>query len=862
MELPDPDRWHEINEILREVQARPASEQAGFLKEACGGDEVLRREVETLLDAASAYGEVVDGGAAVLAQSVLDDEEGDASAHVRALEVGQQVGPYRLLEQVGDGGTSVVYRAERADEQFERTVAVKVLRSPVEEEGETAERFRAERQILASLSHPHLAEVYDGGVLEDGRPYLVMEYVEGRPITEHCRAEKCSVDERLRLFRQAAAAVQAAHEHLVVHRDLKPSNVFVERETGTVKLLDFGIAKILGELPGGPVPATQTGRQPMTPAYAAPEQVKGEAVSVATDTYALGVLLYELLTGRRPHGTEEASPYAVARAVCEEPPPLPSAVVEEDPRRSALEGDLDAIIMTALRKDPDERYDTVEALAEDLERYRTDRPVRASQGNWIYRTRKFVRRNRNALLGTLCAVVLLAGFAVYHVQRLSVQRDQARREAEKAEQVSAFLTDLFKANDPYEGGEDPTTLQEVLKQGKEKVRDDLSGQPAVQAGVFTVLGEVYRNQARYDTAQAVLERALRLRQTTDAAGPREVAESWGELGTLFRQTGRLDTAVTAHERALQIRREHLPADHEKVASSMNDLAAALYDAGRVEEAAPLYRRALSINRERLGDEHPNVAAGLNNLAGVYYELDQMAKAEQLYRETLTLDREQFGASHPYVATDLSSLGLTLMERGKYDEAEQKLQRALDIRRAELGEVHPDVAVTLHNLGYLHMETDRLEKAEQAFREALHIRRQQLEPPHPRLASNLHGLGSLRQKQGAPEEAERYFREAISMQSDLTGQYSTETAGMRIALAGLLRSQDRYEQAEATYQRALQAHRPFSDTTHPDQKRLLDGLVTLYEKASESTHASAYRDTVQHLYETGTDEAESQQLARN
>jgi len=845
MELPTPERWREINEILVEAQGRPDDERAAYLDAACGEDQALRREVETLLDAAASHAPFFERDAATIAESFLP--EASESTSSEALDPDRRIGPYRLEERIGDGGSSNVYRAERADEQFERTVAVKVLRAPVAEEGGAADRFRAERQILASLSHSHLAEVYDGGVLDDGRPYLVMEFVDGRPITEHCRAEALSVDERLQLFRQAAEAVQAAHEQLVVHRDLKPSNVLVERETGQVKLLDFGIAKILGELPGGPVPSTQTGRQPMTPAYAAPEQVKGEAISVATDTYALGTLLYELLTDRCPHGEDDSSPYAVARAVCEDDPPPPSNVVDDPDRRAALEGDLDAIVLTALRKQPGDRYDTVDALLDDVDRYLANRPVRAQRGGWPYRARKFVQRNRTAIVGTVTALLLLTGFAVYHVQRLSTERDRARRAAQKAEQVSAFLTDLFKANDPYEGGDDPVTLREVLRQGRDKVQEDLAGQPAVQAGVLTVLGEVYRNQAQYDSARAVLDQALRLRRRSDEAGPLKVAESWSALGTLFRKTGRLDTAAAAQRKALRLRRQRLPDDHEKVAASMNDLAAVLYDAGRLDEAAPLYREALSINRDRLGDDHPNVAASLNNLAGLYYDQGRMEKAEELYRETLALDRQHFGDTHPYVATDLSSLGLTLYEQEQYEEAEKMLRQSLDIRREELGETHPDVAITLHNLAYLCMDTGRLDEAEEAFRTALRIRRDRLEPPHPRLASNLHGLGSLYQQRGRSDEAERYFREAIAMQTELTGSSSTETAEMKMSLADLLASNARYEEAASTYRTALDAYRPLADTANADQETILRSLVDLYEAWPKRTRARAYRDTLSSLY---------------
>lgn len=847
MEFPAPDRWHEIDDILRQAQDHPASEREAVLDEACGGDEALRREVETLLDADAAYGEVVDGGAAVLAQSVLGDEEGDASARVRSLDAGQQVGPYRLLECIGEGGTSLVYRAERADEQFERTVAVKVLRSPVGADSDAADRFRMERQILASLSHPHLAEVYDGGVLEDGRPYLVMEYVEGRPITEHCREEECTVDERLALFRQAAAAVQAAHEQLVVHRDLKPSNVFVEQETGTIKLLDFGIAKILGELPGGPVPATQTGRQPMTPAYAAPEQVKGEAISVATDTYALGVLLYELLTGHRPHGGDEQSPYAVARAVCEESPPPPSRVTDDPDRRSLLEGDLDAIIMTALRKNPDERYDTVEALAEDLDRYRTDRPVRASQGNWVYRARKFVRRNRNALFGTLCAVILLAALGVYHVQRLSIQRDEAREEAEKAEQVSQFLVDLFEASDPEEAQGDPVRAETLLDRGAERV-SRLEDEPEVQASLLHTLGRVHRRLGHPDEAADLIRQSVERYRQLDAADPTEYADAVSELGLYRRDRGEYEAAADLLRDAVELRRSR--DTPEALAQELVRLSYVERQLQNYEAARTTIEEALAIQRREFGEEHMGTAESYFNLAAILRELGRYDEAETYQRRSLSIVRSQIDPPHPGLATNYTNLGLLLKERGRLEEAGRYYRKALEMNRALYDAPHSGIALLLQNLGSLYTEMGRYDEAEPYLRDALEMRRALHEDEHTVIAGLLHNLGVLFRQRGNPTRADSLLSEALAMKRSLYDSPNPDVARTLESLALLREDQGRPDAAEARFQEVLSVYEESRPDDHPtvaEARSVYGGFLLEQERptAAEAPLQVAYHTLANH-----------------
>jgi len=884
MELPNSERWDEINTLLLEAEARPAEERAAFLEEASGGDESLRRQVASLLDAASTYGALLENGAAALARPLLAPE-GEALPEEAStpVETGQRVGPYRLLERIGEGGTSTVYRAERADGQFERVVAIKVLRQALGLEAEATERFRAEQQILASLSHPHLAEVYDGGVLSGGQPYLVMEYVDGRPLTEHCRAEDCSLDERLSLFRQAAEAVQAAHEQLVVHRDIKPSNVLVERDTGQVKLLDFGIAKMLGELPGEAAPTTQTGRQPMTPAYAAPEQVKGEAISVATDVYALGVLLYELLTDERPYGREDRSPYAVARAVCEEEPSPPSEVVDE--WRSALQGDLDAIVSRAIRKEPLARYDTVDDLTDDLERHLSDRPVLAQRGNWTYRARKFVRRNRGLLAGVALALTLLAGFAAYHVQRLSAERDRAHAQAQKAEQVSEFLVGLFEASNPTGETAETVTAQDLLRKGRKRIAG-LEGQPAARAQMLDAMGRAYLGLGRYSVADSMLREALAVRRRLYEANTPPMAAGFDHLAEAAEEQGRYAVAESLGHNALSIRRTRRDSLHPNVANSLGDLARYKQQRGQYAAAESLYREALSrkktiyerpsrplasttselaqlltergeyavagsLSRETLsmrralfGNVHPKTSESLARLARTVEERGHFAEAGSLYQQTLAIDRAVLGAKHPTVATDLNDLAIVLEKQKRLAEAESLQRKSLRLSEQRLSDDHPDITATLHNLAVVLRKRGKYNEAASLYERVLRRVRRKYEAAHPHVAYTLGSLADVRRDQGRYARADSLYRESLTMLKTVFDEEDPRVATGMGKIGNLHKVQGQYREAEKWHRKALTLRRNALGKDAPATGESLVNVADVLVKQEKPEAAeSVYREAL-------------------
>jgi serine/threonine-protein kinase len=518
----DANRWKRVQELFEAALELDAGGRADFLRGECGDDRELCDEVLSLIDADSGEHSLLDGHAVDALEPEPAVEEGAASLE------GALVGPYRVIERIGAGGMGAVYLAERADGHFERKVALKVIKRGMDTE-EILARFRSERQILAQLRHLNIAHLLDGGVTDDGRPYFTMEYVDGVPIDRYCDEHRLTVEERLALFETVCEAVQYAQHNLVVHRDLKPSNILVTND-GQVKLLDFGIAKVVGEESEhertGDAGLTRTGVRMMTPGYASPEQVRGEAVTTATDVYSLGVVLFELLAGHRPYNVMAETPRELERAIVETPPQRLStavaatrervdaasrSVVTTTPEdvaearraipaqlRKRLSGDLDNICLMALRKEPDRRYASAGLLLLDLQRHRQGIPVTARRDTFVYRAQKFAQRNRGAVVAAALIVVVVAALTTFYTMRLARERDRARLEAAKAAEVSEFLQSLFEVADPGQSKGEDITARELLDRGAERIETELAGQPEVQAEMMHVVGTVYHTLSVVD----------------------------------------------------------------------------------------------------------------------------------------------------------------------------------------------------------------------------------------------------------------------------------------------------------------------------------------------------------------------------
>jgi eukaryotic-like serine/threonine-protein kinase len=755
------DRRAQIHALFDSALDLPAGERAAFLDRASGAHPEIRREVEALLRLASEPDLAANGwfGASEsLWAELADDLDGDG-----ADAAGTRIGPWRLLDEIGRGGMGTVYRAERADGEFTQRAALKLLRPAIATD-DALRRFEQERQILADLTHPAIARLLDGGRTTDGHPYLVMELIDGVPIDRYCRDHSPRIEDRLALFLQVCRVVDHAHRNMVVHRDLKPSNILVDA-AGRVKLLDFGIAKLLAGSGDAPL-ETRTLSRALTPEYASPEQIQGRPISVASDVYQLGLILYELLTDQRPYDLSDASPLDVERIVCHEPPKrLSVAVAADGARARRLRGDLDSIVHEALRKEPERRYASVERLAEDVERHVAGLPVAARGDTMGYRAGRFVLRHRYSMAAAVLVAALVVAWAVtatVQARTIARERDRARAEAVKAEQVKGFVLRLFEKADPNEARSDALTARELLDRGWSSIQADLAGQPDVQAELLDTVGQIYRELGAYDRAEPLLVRALDLSRSLEGGDQPLVATVLRSNGRLRRERGSYDLAESLFNDAIARQRRQLGPDHREIAVTLNDLGQTLFARGDYARATPVFREALDMRRRLFGEEHVDVADALDRLGMSLSAQGDYKSAEPLLRQGLELRRRLLPKDHPRLATSLSDLAVVVQRLGDLVQAEALYRESLAIAIRTRGENHPYVAVTMNHLARLLRTKPDLTGAEDLLRKALAIRKQALGDRHPDVAMNLNDLGRLVYDKGDRAEAERLYREALAI----------------------------------------------------------------------------------------------------
>ncbi len=840
-----PERWEQVQALFEATLARPAVERDAYLREACGGDEALFREVATLLEADGQSGSFLEG-------HVLEGIDVSAWADDRLPE-GSRVGPYRLLRLVGEGGMGLVYLAERADGVFDQQVALKLIKRGMDT-ALIVRRFEAERRILARLQHPHIARLLDGGVTDDGRPYFVMEYVDGQPIDRYCDAHHLSIDARLDLFVTVCKAVLYAHANLVVHRDLKPENILVTSE-GTVKLLDFGIARLLEEREDR-TRLTQAGMRVLTPAYASPEQLRGEVVGTSSDIYSLGVVLYELLAGQRPHGdaapatvtTEPERPSGALERALREPDTAKTISrargTEPGKLRRKLSGDLDVICLKALRPEPERRYGSVEMFSEDIRRHRTGLPVRARPDTLGYRARKFVRRHRAGVATTAAVALLVSTLVGFYTVRLSHERDRARIEAEKAQQVAAFLQEVFSVSNPSENLGETLTARALLDRGAERLETELEDQPEVLAEMLGVIGDVYSGLGMYEASLAMWEKARDRRVQRYGEEHASVATGLHKMGEAMRLLGndqaadslyRLSLAIlrrlpepdreeeavlltdmglsaysrgdyvaaeSLHTASLAVQRTLPEANREDLAAGLNNLALVFTSLGKYEEADSLYQEVLDVLSQMYGEVHPHIATTLRNRAILLSRSGKLAEAEALYRESLAMRRMLYEPDHPLIASVLASLARVLTTRKAYDEAEALFTEALSIQRKSLGDEHPGTVAVIDGLSLLYAETGNYEAADSLRRRALALNRKHFGSRHPRVAADLASLSTLLAGQGAYAEALKARREALEIARTVYGGDHPNIARDLHFTGEFLTHLGRYDEAEPVLRDAL------------------------------------------------------------
>jgi serine/threonine-protein kinase len=810
------DRWTRIEALFAEGARRRLEDRAAWLDLECGGDVGLRDEVDALLraDECAQSGEFITRAIAGAAE--------DLTSRAEARRLGERVGPYRLVGELGHGGMGTVYLAERDDAEYRATVAVKVVRGALSGP-EVLHRFRAERQILADLTHPNIARLLDGGAADDGTPYLVMEYVEGSPIDRYCDEHRLGLRDRVDLFRTACAAVQYAHQHLVIHRDLKPSNILVT-SGGSPKLVDFGIAKLLA--PDGTDGETTGRLGPMTPSYASPEQVSGGRITVAADVYSLGVVLYRLIAGRLPLDLRDASPVEVIRAVTETEPPAPSTVTRMSGRRQGT-NDLDLITLKALRKAPADRYASVAELAEDLRRWAAGEPVLARRGTWSYRARRFAGRHALSVAVSLGVVVLVAGLTTVYTVRLARERDRARLETVKAEQVAQFLTGLFEVSDPgIEVQGRNLTAQQLLDRGAARIDAELVTQPEIQVHLMTTIGRVYLQLGLHDEAATQLEGALAVLRTLDHPEDGALADALSGLSVVRRGMGDYQAADSLGTQALEVlRRENRPPDL-LLANTLRGLAETRRVNGDNAAADSLNRAALAIHRLLLPTEHRSIADDLNNIALVSLDRGAYAEAERMHRESLAMRRRLFSQDHPDVSNSLNNLGVTLTAVGEYEEATGLLREALRLRQRTLGPDEARTLNTMRNLGRVLWLRGQLAEADTVLRSGLDLMGLRLNPRHPYVLNALTDLSLVLNDQGLRDSAAAVAQRALDASRSSLGDAHPSTTGAAVALARIQAASGNRAVAERSMREVAALQRKTLGAGHPGLAATLYQLGTV------------------------------------
>ena len=844
---PPTDDWSRLEELFARALELQPDERVTWVNTAVD-DVDLRSELISLLEAHESSGRFDEVREEIGAVSAGGSEDAPSTP------IPDRIGHYRTLESIGRGGMGTVYLAERADEQFQQTVALILLRRDLETE-DLRQRFLAERQILARINHSNIARLLDGGITDEGQPYFVMEYVQGMPISQYCDDHRLDVVQRLRLFLEVCDAVQHAHRNLVVHRDIKPANILVNAD-GDAKLLDFGIAKVLDAeaLPTDSA-QTQTGYRLLTPDYASPEQFRGDAVTTASDVYQLGLLLYQLLTGHLPRPSESGSdqppaPGSVTRelvrpsnaihgtdtGIRERDHTSPDAVAiaaatiaaarstTPDRLRRHLSGDLDNIVLKAVREEAERRYASVESFAEDLRRHIAGRPVTARPERIGYVATKFVRRHRVGVAASAAILILLVASLI----GMTTTARRVARERDRAQQVSSILLDMFESASPDVSRGDTITVVQVLDRGAERVRTSLGDSPQLQGTMLGVISDVYDDLGQRSEAATLAREALDIRLSSLGPEHPETIANLNQLASLLSRRGQLDSALMYSERAVELAGRH-QAGTLLHGFALRTHSYSWQQKGNIDRALPLLEESVTILRRLPGDSAQlQLAAGLVNLGWIHENRGQLDSAVSKLRESVAIRRALMDPTHPTLAYSVANLGEVLRKTGNLAEAEPLVVEAFSIRRQVYPQGHPEIALSQSTYARFLVQKGDLAGAEENYNEALAILLGAYGPQHVGVAQlqNRLGLFFLFQR-GDAAAAEPFLRESASIFAGLRGASDPWTLIIEGNLATAVLAQDRNAEAATILGRVIPAlEAAYSETAGILVRPLVDYGVVL------------------------------------
>ena len=862
--------WDGLSRMYEELRKIPPNERDAWIEKNCP-DEWIKEELYSLLQVDEDSADYFDSLTSNVISPALDELSDLPPASGKVYN-------YKLLRKIGRGGMGNVYLAERDDDMYKSRVAVKILRRGMDSK-DILERFHTERQILARLNHPNITHLLDGGITSDGRPYFVMEYVQGKPITEYCDEKKLPVNERIELFNQICDALAFAHQNLVIHRDLKPRNILVT-DQGNVKLLDFGIAKIVDNESSQNLTLSDSNERLMTPEYASPEQVRGATVNTASDVYQLGLVLYKLLSGKTPFDFENKSLLETERLILTQIPQKPSSYLasltlsemeeishkrKTNPNKliRKLKGDLDLIILTAIQKEPEQRFTSVLEFRRDIERYKRRLPVRSRGNRFGYKTIKYIQRNKLFLAIAAVFLIMLTSFSVFYNFSITEQRNQAQNEAEKAAQVTSFLMELFEANDPSLSQGEELTAWQLLQNAEERI-ELLENQPEIQAQMFDVTGQIYRRMGDFDRAEEFLNRALDLRISLYGPNHSETLAVYDQLGLLYSDTGNFVRADSMLRHALAIRFSQSSPNDPALSDTKTNLAYVLRRTGDYTEAERLYRNSYDIRKRHYGENHPSTIENLSSLGVTMINKGDYLNSESVLRQVLELRRNTLGSNHPDLAMSLNNLGAVLLNIGLFSEAESLFRESLEMRQHLFGDLHPKVALSMNNLGIALREQNRYVRARDYLLEALEIRKYLLGRDNVNTAISKFSLGQLKLQSGEVHSALDLLQHAHEIFEKHLSDSHSFTARTKMAVGSCYMEMGESELAEnfitSGYEKVMEIHHESSL-----EMALADWeLGTFfqnrgeYDKASE--HLQGAYDTLQKV-ERGTTFRQEKVLAQ-
>lgn len=830
--------WQKLQLIFEKAVELPVELRADFLDDACEGDDELLKRVQKLL--------------------LADVESKEQESEFLSLElvdsdkklIGTTIDGWKIIKLIGSGGMGSVFKVERKQSDFKQFSALKIVKKGLDSDS-VVSRFRQERQILAKLNHPNIAKLFDGGITEDGRPYFVMELVEGIPINSYCDEQKLTIAERLKLFRQACHAVHYAHKNLVVHRDLKPSNIIVDKQ-GRLKLLDFGIAKVLSGSQSAEL--TVTGVQLHTPAYASPEQLCGETITTASDIYALGILFYELLSGRRPFELNR-SPKEFRDLVLTAQPLKPSdaitlsAILDKqasiEPKsvilnryqqqaelatlekittergskakklRKTLAGDLDTICLTAMHREPERRYASANEMAEEIKRHLSGMPILARPDSSLYRLNKFLKRHRAAAMVGCIGFILVIALSLVHTIQLTEQRDLAILERQKAEEVMDFLIGLFEVSDPSESKGETITARDLLDSGSKQIQSQLSSQPQVQQSLQRVLGEVYYKLGIESHAKQLLSETLKSQVALLGEKHLDVAKTQKALAVLHQERAEYEQAETLFQQALKTQRELLSVENFELVKTINAIGFFEQTRSNFDAAEANYFEALDIAKRITSLDHPQVAELMENLGGIYRILDRYDNAEKLLRDALQMnDRLYQSGPHLQISESKRELAILLKEMGRYEESKELFLAVIESLTKILGPDHRSVGIAWNGYGMLLTDMKDIDGAIEANKNFIGILERAYSGPHPALGAAYNNRAYMLKNNRDYEDAVKHFQLSIDVQNAIGLPENHINRSYPLAGMGLtLIEQEKYIEAQEILLAVLALRREAFDESH-------------------------------------------------